>query len=105
MITVKYNRDALTVSVEGHAQSAQKGQDIVCSAASILTYTIAADIMQMQGIGACSPDISLCDGYAEIVCNPADGYGDVIKLVLDSLMTGYKLLAKDFPDNISVSVG
>jgi len=43
MIEVKYDRRHLTVTVTGHAKSDEPGKDLVCAAATILTYTLAGN--------------------------------------------------------------
>ena len=40
MITVKYNPKKYEVSISGHADSAEKGHDLICSAVSTLFYTL-----------------------------------------------------------------
>jgi uncharacterized protein YsxB (DUF464 family) len=42
-ISISENKDAkaITLKVKGHANHDEKGKDIVCASASILTYTIA----------------------------------------------------------------
>ena len=45
MIRARYGRRALTLELRGHAQSAPKGQDLVCAAASTLAFT-AAEALQ-----------------------------------------------------------
>lgn len=106
MITVKYDRKRLTVTARGHAMSAEKGHDLVCSAASILLYTLASDVMDLT---ACSrdyrrPRVKLKEGDAEISISPVHGGGSVARLIFDSVCKGFELLQKDYPENVKFTV-
>ena len=80
MIKVHFERqkeiDTIVLKVEGHAGQAEKGQDIVCSAASILTYTIAQYLKYVHERGGLqkSPRINIKDGDALIVAFPTEEY-------------------------------
>lgn len=47
MIDVIYDRKRLIVKVKGHAQSGEAGHDLVCAAASILVYTLSANVTEL----------------------------------------------------------
>ena len=53
MIEVKYNRYLNRLTMDGHAGSAPIGHDLVCSAASILAHTLAANVEHMADAGMC----------------------------------------------------
>ena len=44
MILVTYYRSYNRLTVEGHAHSGEPGKDLVCASASILAYTLAANV-------------------------------------------------------------
>ena len=100
MIRIVYQRDRHSVFIRGHAGSGEAGHDLVCAAASILAYTIAAYVKNMEAIGAASYSISvLRAGEAEIACTPiAERRGEIAN-VLDSLCEGFAILAREFPKN------
>lgn len=102
MIRVTYYRDLNRVTVKGHAHSAERGQDLVCAATSILCYTIAGFVCNMKREGrAENPVIELEEGNAEIVCVPSEAHREEITLAFDAMCGGFDLLAKSYPDNIS----
>ena len=106
MITVKYDRKKYRLTAKGHAMSADKGNDLVCSAASILLYTLASNV---QELATCShdyrrPRIILAEGDAEISISPVHGKGSVATLVFDSICRGFELLSKDYPKNVKFTV-
>ena len=79
---------SITLKVEGHAGAAAKGEDIVCAAASILSYTLAQTLSFMHSEGKLQkkPNIKF-DG---------DGTATITAQV------GYHLLAHNFPQYVAV---
>lgn len=105
MIKVVYHRDLNRVTVEGHAMSAEKGQDLVCASASILLYTLASFVENMkEARQTYNPKVDLKEGDALICCQPPNRYKGAVTLVFDSICGGFELLARDYPDNISYEV-
>lgn len=102
MVRVVYDRDYHRVSLTGHAQSDEKGKDLICASASILAYTLAGFVKKAEeeSLVWCSL-IYLEEGDAIISCSPNAGQSDGITLVFDSICRGFELLARDYPDNIS----
>ena len=105
MIKVTYHRDLNRVSVEGHAKSGKVGHDLVCASASILAYTLASFVENMESAGQVRyPTIELKEGDAVISCDPPNRYKVSVTLVFDAICGGYELLARDYPDNISYEI-
>ena len=105
MITVVYHRDLNRVSIEGHAYSGEKGQDLVCASASILAQTLASLVSNMQKAGQTRyPTIELSEGNALIQCNVSNRYKPTITFAFDSICAGFELLAQSYPDNISYEI-
>lgn len=100
MITVNLSegKNSLSLRVEGHAGAGAWGKDLVCAAASILTYTAAAQTRQLyrRGILRTRPHIRLAPGKAKLFmenCPEA-------KQMLEVLCTGFDLLALRYPKNV-----
>lgn len=106
MIEVVYNRKKLILTVKGHAQSGEAGHDLVCSAASILAYTLAGNVAQMSANKkqVRRPVIELDSGDAKISCSPVHGMQSVVTLVFDSVCAGFDILAQQYPQNVHYSV-
>ena len=105
MIKVIYHRDINCVTMEGHAESGEKGHDLVCASASILVYTLASFVENMKGARQVyNPTVSLKEGDALISCNPPNRYKGYVTLVFDSICGGFELLARDYPDNITYEI-
>jgi uncharacterized protein YsxB (DUF464 family) len=105
MINVVYHRELNRVSMQGHAKSAEKGQDLVCASASILVYTLASFVENMKGAGQVyNPTVELEEGDALIYCDAPPRYKGPITLVFDTICGGFELLARDYPENISYEI-
>lgn len=102
MIKVVYNRVIPSVTMEGHAGSGEKGHDLVCASVSILAYTLASLVESMDhGIQVQGATVELNDGGARISCEPIGDYSHPIKLMFDTICTGFEILAEEYPDNVS----
>lgn len=105
MIQVTYFRNYNRVTVTGHAGAAQKGEDLVCASASVLAYTLAANVSGMADNGQVrAPVIKLTEGNAEISCNPRHNLKSVVTLVFDSVCVGFELLSKEHPQYITYEI-
>lgn len=107
MIEVRYDRKALELTVKGHAQSAEKGKDLVCAAASILVYTLAADVNRLTEGGTdviSRQTINLTEGDAKITCRPVLGKKAVATVIFDSVVAGFDVLAQQYPEYIKFSL-
>lgn len=84
------------LTVKGHSGFDEKGRDIVCSAATILAYTLCEALCKEH-----SGDVSCCmkDGDADI--SVARRSRDTT-VILAAIASGYGLLEKNYPDNVHV---
>ena len=97
---------AIILKVEGHAGQSKKGQDIVCSAASILTYTIAQYLQYVQDRGGLKnkPHIILNDGGALDIAKPTVDYEADVLTAFFVAEVGYSLLAQNYPQNVELKM-
>lgn len=102
MINVIYYRSYNKVTIIGHALSGKVGQDLVCASASILAYTLANAVINMEVAKQCSDTyVSLNSGNAIVSCHPVVRYKSAVTLVFDTLCAGFEILSKNYPNNIS----
>lgn len=106
MIVVSFysDEDALILDVKGHAGQDEPGKDIVCSASSILAYTVAQVVIDMykEDQLAEEPVIVMESGNAEIRCIPkAEAYDDILHTFYVA-ETGYRLLFHNFPEFVRI---
>lgn len=101
MISVIYDRWDFTLTVRGHANTAEYGHDLVCAAASVLlhTYSAAADLLYNRGyVKRINRDIA--NGQSCIGVEVLPDYVDVVRLALDSVVSGYEFLSARYEDAI-----
>ena len=105
MITVEYRPKYNVLSVEGHAYSGEPGHDLVCSAASMLAHTLAANVQALKAQGAVRDVVvELESGKAYIRCTPTSRMKSISPLIYNSICLGFELLARDYPHNISYKI-
>lgn len=105
MIKAIYYRKINRLVMEGHAGAGAVGEDLVCAAASMIAYTLAANVDRLVECGqAREPVISIKEGDTVITCNAVRRYRDVVTLVFDSVLMGLGLLAAKHPQNISFEI-
>ena len=95
----------IKLTVKGHAGQANLGQDIICSAASILAYTVAQFAKAMEGNGdfAKHPVVELADGNAiiDFTCKDDETFAEAIRITFFA-QTGYRLLEANYPDYVKL---
>ena len=86
------------LTVSGHAGYAEKGKDIVCSAVSILTYTLANKLDEDRAEGL-SADLS--EGRSIIECE-APAKDLIIRNDFRQTLLGLELLEESYPQYVSI---
>lgn len=105
MIRVTYYRQYNRVTVEGHAGSGPKGNDLICAAVSALALTLAGNVSYMETQEAVYGVVTkLEEGNAEIQCTPYRRYKDSVAQIFRSICVGFELLATKYPENIFYEV-
>lgn len=105
MIQVVYHRKYNRLTMTGHAGSAEIGHDLVCASASMLAYTLAANVANMADAGQVrQPIINIREGDTEISCNPRHNLKSTVTLVFDSVCVGFQMLAHDHPEYINYEI-
>lgn len=105
MIQVVYHRKFHRLSIEGHAGSGEYGHDLVCSAASILAYTLANAVLNMSSCGQVrDPKTELEAGKGLVSCRTIHKYEAPVTLIFDTICAGFELLSVQHPENISYEI-
>ena len=95
MIKVKVRKDVIRVS--GHAGYAPLGQDIVCSAVSILVQNMVASIEELSKDKI---EYDLQPGEAWV--RYTEELTDVAKTLVDSFFIGICAIADDYPEYVQI---
>lgn len=93
---IEIRHDGGKVTVKGHANYAEPGQDIVCAAISTLTQVFIASVEELT---AAKIKTAQTGGYMEIVIEESTERAQVL---LDSFLLGCRMIADEYPDNVRV---
>lgn len=104
MIQVRFWERSLTVT--GHAGTAPHGEDLVCAAVSILVYTLASRLYEIEDRMEAKGDpfeaiISLEPGNAKLKWSRETVE---VKLLIHTIQTGLVLLMEKHPENIRIEL-
>lgn len=106
MITARFytkpGNGSIHMTLKGHALAAPKGEDLICSAATMLAYTVAQAVqfMHEQGKLKKKPKIHIKDGEATIIATPTeDGYAEALHTFWVA-QCGIHVLAHNYPQNV-----
>lgn len=105
MIEIKFDPKNLELKVEGHAGQDVKGKDIICSAVSMLFYTLAESLVRSEDMMKKHPIITMEDGNGYIKCRPKKEYKRNISIMYWTVLNGLELLADEYPQYITFEVG
>lgn len=104
MINITFKPQSLELEITGHAGQDEKGKDIVCSAVSMLFYTLADSLVQSEEMQKKHPIIKMEDGNGYIKCKPRKEYQGNIALIYWTILNGYQLLADEYPQYIAFEI-
>ena len=97
-VTFTESGKKLSLRLEGHAEYADIGKDIVCASASILAYTLASIVDSFDEI---EPIIDLTSGDTTIECECKDDETYVkVANAYHYTKIGYALLAHNYPQYV-----
>lgn len=93
MITIiERKKDPIGFVVYGHANSAVRGEDIVCSAVSAVTQTALLGLLKH-----CVVSYAHREGYIDVEIYSNNG---VEKIILETMFDGLIMIQKLYPDYI-----
>ena len=109
MVNVEFftNKESgsITMKLTGHAGQAKHGEDIVCSAVSVLAYTVAQALQFQYEEGGLKkkPHIKLEPGDTVIIAKPKpERYEEALHTFFVA-QVGYCLLARAYPKYVTLS--
>lgn len=92
-VTFTESPEKLYLRIEGHAEYAEHGKDIVCASASILAYTLASIVDSFDEIES-AIDLTSGDTTIECECNTSTRNAFAYTKV------GYALLEHNYPQYV-----
>ena len=104
MVEVCYHNEHFRVTVDGHAGSGEYGHDLVCAAVSALCITLGENVQQLKRQGVVRDVVvELKDGHAEVSCVPVRKYKSVVRIVFNTVMTGFEAVSKLDQSRVKIS--
>ena len=106
MINAKFyvKNESIHMTLKGHAESAPYGADLICSAATMLAYTVAQAVQFMYEAGKLKkkPKIYLRAGRANIIVTPKEeDYAEALHTFYVA-QCGIHLLAHNYPEHVKL---
>ena len=102
MIEVKIDPEALEIHMQGHANYAEHGQDIVCAAASTLILTLACRCRALAEPGEIAEE-KLFSGDAHVVIAPKPGREALFYEVFNTVGAGFEALSSKYPQCVNLT--
>jgi uncharacterized protein YsxB (DUF464 family) len=101
-VTIATEGEKLSLRLEGHAEYAEVGKDIVCASASILAYTVAQFVMEAENKGdlVSPPHIQMDSGNALISCEPCEDTYEAVQNAYLFAKMGYAILEHNYPQYV-----
>jgi uncharacterized protein len=95
---------AITFTIEGHANYAKKGNDIVCSGVSTLVHTMVESLHEMVNVGKIIEDSDekfvFVISYNEISKNHDNiTTGTIIATIVRTTIIGLKDISRAYPEH------
>lgn len=105
MITVTYRPKKRSLTIKGHANAGEKGFDIICASVSTVFYNLCQMMREYDHKAFVKPiEMQDISGSAKLQVTPASGYETWIDHDMLYALTGFKLLAGNFPQYVNLKV-
>lgn len=108
MITARFyqkpSNGSIHMTIKGHANSAPKGEDLICSAATMLAYTVAQAVQFLHSKDKLlkKPKIQIREGEATVIATPReDAYAETL-MVFWTAQCGMHVLSHNYPEHVKL---
>lgn len=101
---VKSDEYTVAYRVVGHTDFDEYGKDIACSAVSFMSQTVILALNEVCGIDKKDINFKIEDGFLAMARTfdlPKEQV-EKAEIVMQTMITGYISLAKEYPDNITL---
>lgn len=101
---VKPSQGSIHMKLQGHAEAAPKGEDLICASATMLAYTVAQAVQFMfeQDKLKMKPKIAIRDGEATVIATPTEeAYAEALHTFWVA-QCGVHVLAHNYPGNVEL---
>ena len=95
MVTIKQRYNGL--SIDGHANFAEQGKDIVCAAVSVLAQTLIASIEELT-----DDDVRSVIEHGHIELNYRN-LSETSRVLIDSFLIGCRMLESEYTECVTLA--
>lgn len=103
-ISCGWDGEGFTIEAAGHSGYAERGKDLVCAGVSTLIFTTYHYLRKMQSEGRIGElEKREADGFVSISGRYAEGGQTITKTALELALTGFEMLAENYPPYVTVA--
>jgi hypothetical protein len=90
--------------IEGHADQAEYGYDVICAAVSVLGQTTLVSLNEIAGIE--NLNYAIEDGYlrCQLPALLTEAQEEIARILVESLVLGIRGVAEDAPDVVKLLI-
>lgn len=101
MTSIQYDREGISLSVEGHAGFAERGADLICATITILFYTLVENVNRLKLRYRGDGGSDLESGSGSVWYNAINNIdAEAAREVFDAVSLGFELMAEHYPDYV-----
>ncbi|MGN1419214.1 MAG: ribosomal-processing cysteine protease Prp [Acutalibacteraceae bacterium] len=106
MIKVTYRPKKHQLKITGHANSAEKGHDLICASVSMIFYNLCQMLLEydQEKAFAVKPKMGYTSGSAYVEVTPRDEYEAWIEHDFLYACTGIRLLEAKYPEYVYLKI-
>lgn len=98
MTKILYDRQAMAISMEGHALAAEYGRDLICAAESMLIMCLEK---RLRDFGeSLMMTVKKSPGRVYIEAKPEQEAEELCRACFDTIFSGFALLAEYEPEHV-----
>jgi len=94
----------ISIIIEGHSNTGSRGNDIICSAVSVLAQTM---VLSLGKIAKIKQKVDQRDGFLKTEFNLSDLTEDTklkIKIIIDFFCIGIFEIKKEYPESLKINM-
>ncbi|MBO7357202.1 MAG: ribosomal-processing cysteine protease Prp [Lachnospiraceae bacterium] len=97
-------KSEIVLEIKGHANYGEEGKDIVCAGVSTLFYTLA-NVLEDNKKMLKTLNYEMEKGEGTLLVTPKEEYQGNVQVMLLTVLTGFNLMASNYPHNVKLVVG
>ena len=101
MINITFKPKTFELEIKGHAGHNEKGEDIVCSAVSILFFTLLQTLIDSEKMLEQSVEYKAEDGNGYLRCKPRKEYEANISLMWMPIIKGFDIIEFHYSEYVN----